>query len=305
MGEPLMLAATRYAPIRVASMHPGAMSQDPISDEEFESFRSFFVEKTGMQFDPSKRYFVDRRLLDRIDATRARNFRDYFGRLRADDQGEEMQHLTNAMTVNETYFFREEHHFRCLVRSILPELTTLRAPDEPFRIWVVPSSTGEEAYSIVLYLLEHWPALAHRDVEILASDIDTRVLYDARRGRFGQRSVQFLPPGVLKRYFRQVGGEYEIDDEIRRSVQFSRVNITNPAEVHAMRNLDVIFCRNLLFYFDEAARRRAAGAFFDVLRPGGFVCLGISDSMSRISSQYLRRAFPDAVVYQKPLGADA
>lgn len=276
------------------------MSKDPISEEEFEDFRRFFVRKTGIQFDPSKRYFVDRRLHDRIGATSASSFREYFARLKANERGEEMQQLTNAMTVNETYFFREEHHFRALVQSMLPELVNARADHRTLRLWVVPSSTGEEPYSIVLYLLEHWPALATWEVEIIASDIDTHVLAQAQRGQYSARSVQLLPPDLLRRYFTRVGHDWQLDDEIRRSVRFTRVNVTDPAETAAYRDFDVVFCRNLLFYFDDTSRRRAAEAFHQALNPGGFVCLGMSDSMSRISSRFVPRRFPDAVVYQKP-----
>lgn len=273
---------------------------DPISESEFDEFRDFFVRRTGIQFDASKRYFVDRRLHDRIDATGVDGFRTYFAQLKSNERGEEMQHLTNAMTVNETYFYREEHHFRALVQDILPELTRTRSPKRPLRMWVMPSSTGEEPYSIVLYLLEHWPDLAHWDVEIVASDIDTRVLEDAKLGRYSQRSVQLLPPDVLRRYFRRVGHDWQIDDEIRRSVRFTHVNVTDDHETALYRGFDVVFCRNLLFYFDDASRRRAAEAFHHALEPGGFVCLGMSDAMNRISSRFVRRAFPDAVVYQKP-----
>lgn len=296
-----MLACSRNAPTR--GFHAplgGGCTMDPISESEFEDFRAFFVRKTGIQFDSSKRYFVDRRLLDRIDATGVGDFRTYFAILKANERGEEMQHLTNAMTVNETYFYREEHHFRALVQSLLPELTRTRSHKRPLRIWVVPSSTGEEPYSIVLYLLEHWPDLAHWDVEVVASDIDTRVLHDATMGRYSQRSVQLLPADVLRRYFRRVGHDWQIDDEIRRSVRFTHVNVTNGDETALYRDFDVVFCRNLLFYFDDASRRRAADTFFRALEPGGFVCLGMSDAMNRISSRFVRRTFPDAVVYQKP-----
>lgn len=296
-----MLTSARNAPTRAPhTPDRGGWTMDPISESEFDDFRAFFVRKTGIQFDASKRYFVDRRLHDRIDATGVGSFRQYFAHLQSNAHGEEMQHLTNAMTVNETYFYREEHHFRALVQDILPELIRMRPTGRPLRIWVMPSSTGEEPYSIVLYLLEHWPDLAHWDVEIVASDIDTRVLHDAKAGRYSQRSVQLLPADVLRRYFRRVDHDWQIDDEIRRSVRFTRANVTDPAETAMYRDFDVIFCRNLLFYFDDASRRRAADAFHDALVPGGFVCLGMSDSMNRISSRFVRRTLPDAVVYQKP-----
>jgi chemotaxis protein methyltransferase CheR len=125
-----------------------------IGEEDFLKFQEYFYRKTGIQFEPAKRYFVDKRLLERIEATGASSFRSYFTMLRFQASGEELQHLTNLMTVNETYFFREEYQFECLVNSMLPELVARRAQGLPIRIWSIPSSSGEEAYSIAIYLLE-------------------------------------------------------------------------------------------------------------------------------------------------------
>lgn len=121
-----------------------------ISDEEFQKFREFFYRKTGISFEPPKRYFVDKRLLERIEATGSGNFHSYFTMLRFQASGEELQQLTNLMTVNETYFLREEYHFQCLVDSMLPEITSRKIDDSSIRIWSIPSSSGEEPYSIAV-----------------------------------------------------------------------------------------------------------------------------------------------------------
>ena len=272
-----------------------------ITDEDFLKFREYFYRKTGIQFDVSKRYFVDKRLLERMEATSNAQFRSYFTMLRFQASGEELQTLTNLMTVNETYFFREEYQFRCLVQSILPELVSCKRKEGPLRIWVLPSSTGEEPYSIAIYLLERWADIHHFDVEIIASDIDTRVLDMARAGRFSQRSVAQLPPQYLMKYFVRKGEEYQIDDSLRSAVEFSRVNLSDRGDTRPYRNFDIVFCRNLLIYFDDVSRKAAAETFFDALNPGGFICLGHSESMSRISSLYKVRKFPEAIVYQKPM----
>ena len=276
-------------------------STSVITDEDFLKFREYFYRKTGIQFDVSKRYFVDKRLLERMEATSNALFRSYFTMLRFQASGEELQTLTNLMTVNETYFFREEYQFRCLVQSILPELVSRKRKDGPLRIWVLPSSTGEEPYSIAIYLLERWADIHHFDVEIIASDIDTRVLDMARAGRFSQRSVAQLPPQYLMKYFVRKGDEYQIDDGLRSAVEFSRVNLSDRGDTRPYRNFDIVFCRNLLIYFDDVSRKAAAETFFDALNPGGFICLGHSESMSRISSLYKVRKFPEAIVYQKPM----
>jgi chemotaxis protein methyltransferase CheR len=272
-----------------------------ITELDFEKFREFFYRKTGIQFDPSKRYFVDKRLLERIEATKSGSFRSYFTMLRFEASGEELQHLTNLMTVNETYFFREEYQFQCLVRSILPDIIGRHARGDPLRIWAIPSSSGEEPYSIALYLLEYWLGIKDWDVQIVSSDIDTKILAQAREGLYSERSVQHLPPLLLRKYFQRSTGGYQICDDLRQAVEFTRVNLSERADTRSYRAFDVIFCRNLLIYFDDASRKGAAETFYDALKPGGYVCLGHSESMSRISSLFKVHKFPEAIVYQKPL----
>lgn len=270
-----------------------------LSQDDFCRFQEFFYRKTGIQFEGSKRYFVDKRLIERIQATDSGNFRSYFMMLRFEASGEELQILTNLMTVNETYFFREEYQFQCLVYSILVEIIKKRKESTPIRIWSVPSSSGEEAYSIAIYLLEYWPGINDWDVEIISSDIDTQILSQARCGLYSPRSVQHLPAKILGKYFEPKGEAFQIHDDLRQSVEFTRVNLMNPADVRAYRDFDVIFCRNLLIYFDDLSRRQAADTFFDALTPNGFLFLGHSESMSRISSLFQVRKFPDSIVYQR------
>ncbi len=277
------------------------MTEPGISDLDFEKFREFFYRKTGIQFETSKRYFVDKRLIERIELTHSGGFRNYFTLLRFEASGEELQCLTNLMTVNETYFFREEYQFQCLVMSILPDIVSRKNSKSPIRIWVIPSSSGEEAYSIALYLLEHWAGIKEWDVEIISSDIDTKILAEARRGLYSQRSVQHLPVALLRKYFKHGGNGYQISDDLRDAVEFTRVNLSDRADTRAYRDFDVIFCRNLLIYFDEVSRKAAAETFYDAMKPEGYICLGHSESMSRFSSLYKVRKFPEAIVYQKPL----
>lgn len=279
-----------------------SLIQPAITKDDFEKFAEFFYRKTGIHFAENKRYFVDKRLNERMAETGAESFREYFVNLRFDRQSRELQSLINSMTVNETYFFREEYHFRCMVRSMLTEIVRHKTPGDRVRIWSVPSSSGEEPYSIAIYLCEFWPQLSQYEVEILASDIDTDILREAERAVYSQRSVGQLPPNLLDRYFTKCdAGQYQLCDDIRNSVSFGRVNITDPLEVRAYKNIDLIFCRNLLIYFDDVARRSVAEMFYDALNPGGFVCLGHSESMSRISGVFQVRKFPEAIVYQRPI----
>jgi chemotaxis protein methyltransferase CheR len=278
-------------------------SEPIITDLDFLKFKEFFYRRTGISFDASKRYFVDKRLVERIEATGTGNFRGYFTLLRCQESDEEIQQLTNAMTVNETYFLREEYQFKCLVDSILPEIVRRERDPGLLRIWCIPSSSGEEPYSIAMYLLEHWPGIADWDVEIVSSDIDTSILRRARAARYSVRSVQNVPARWLAKYFKPVGDEYQLSDDLREAVEFTRVNLAEPDDTAVYRNFDVIFCRNLLIYFDDQSRKNATDIFYEALNPGGYICLGHSESMSRISSLFEVRKFPEAIVYRKRLEA--
>lgn len=272
-----------------------------ISAADFDRFRALFYRKTGIYFEDSKRYFVDKRLKDRIRLTGHNQFKTYFTFMRFQASGAEFQELVNAMTVNETYFFREDYQFDAMCRHLMNDLDKTRQTDQELRIWSVPSSTGEEPYSIAIYLLEYWNGLAHRDVEIVSSDIDTSVLARARQGIYSKRSVQNVSPVLRKKYFIESGGEFHLCSDIKDSVSFGLANLLAPEMARQFRNFDLIFCRNLLIYFDDDSRRRAAQVLYDALNPGGYIFLGHSESMSRISSLFKIKKFGDVIVYQKPI----
>ncbi len=272
-----------------------------ITEADFLKFREFFYRKTGIHFDDGKRYFVDKRLVDRIAATGSGDFRAYFIALRFEASGGELQQLVNAMTVNETYFFRESYQFDCMVNDLLAEIVKRKRRGGRIRIWSIPSSTGEEPYSIAIYLLERWTRINDYEVEILSSDIDTTVLATAQQGVYSNRSVAQLPKPYLEKYFtRRRDNEYVISRDLVSAVDFSLVNLTDSRDTRKFRDIDLIFCRNLLIYFDDLSRRIAAEAMYDALNPGGFICLGHSESMSRITSLFAARRFADALVHQKP-----
>jgi chemotaxis protein methyltransferase CheR len=276
---------------------------EPVTEDEFRRLSEFLYRRTGMIFNESKRYYVQRRVSDRMDATGATSFASYFARLRS-DVASEVEQFVNAFTVNETYFYREEHQLQCLTNSLLAERTQRRGRSETIRIWSVPCSTGEEPYSIALWLLENWGQVDAYDIEIIGSDIDTRVLQAAAEGVFGKRALMRLSPDLIGRYFEALDDEqWRILEDIRASVRFTPVNLVERGETRAHGQFDVIFCRNVLIYFDDASRRVAAENLYENLAPGGFICLGHTESMSRISPLFEVRRFDDAIVYQRPEAA--
>jgi chemotaxis protein methyltransferase CheR len=155
-----------------------------------------------------------------------------------------------------------------------------------------------------MWLLENWAEVDTHNVELVGSDIDTRVLRAAQAGLYGKRALMRLDPALIERFFDKEGDDaFRLVADIRDSVAFTPVNIVEVAETRAQGVFDVIFCRNMLIYFDEESRRLAAENLYECLKPGGFICLGHTESMSRISSLFEVRRFADAIVYQRPLEA--
>ncbi|MEA3021414.1 MAG: chemotaxis protein methyltransferase CheR [Alphaproteobacteria bacterium] len=273
-----------------------------VTDEEVRRLCEFVYRKTGMMFAEEKRYYINRRLAERMEATGSTSFQAYFATLRADADNE-IEHLINSFTVNETYFYREDHQFRCLTSTLLEVITPKKKAGEPIRIWSVPCSTGEEPYSIAIWLLENWDKVDRYEIEIVGSDIDTTVLRAAEAGTYSERSLMRLSKDLIARYFTRLDdGRYRILPELSSTLQFTKANIVDAGQTGAHRNFDVIFCRNILMYFDDTSRRLAAENLYESLRPGGFICLGHTESMSRITSLFDVCRFSDAIVYRRPLG---
>lgn len=271
-----------------------------LSEEEFRRLCEYLYRCTGMEFTEAKRYYVERRVWERMAATGSGAFASYFSHLRSDTR-DEIQQFVNAFTVNETYFYREDYQLKCLTNDLLNERLNTKKIGEEIRIWSAACSTGEEAYSVAMWLLEEWPLVDQYNIEIIGSDIDTRALELARDGVFGKRALMRLTPELIGKYFEALPQEHwQIIAPLRASVSFSSVNLVEPEQTRRHGTFDVIFCRNVLIYFDDASRRIAAENLYENLLPGGFICLGHTESMSRISPLFEVRKFTDAIVYQRP-----
>ncbi|MET0377286.1 MAG: protein-glutamate O-methyltransferase CheR [Rhizorhabdus sp.] len=254
---------------------------------------------TGMTFGENKRYYIERRIAERMKQTAIASPRAYLAHAGLDPK--ERQALINAFTINETYFFREDHQLKALSDQILPEIVRAKKPGDLVRIWSLPCSTGDEAYSIAIWLLEHWPLVDAYNVEIVGSDIDTATIAAAKAGRYAARALNRLSPELIERYFEpEHRHQRKIIDDLRESVTFTVANLVDPGSAAAQGRFDVILCRNLLIYFDDASRKIAAGTLFDRLHAGGFLCLGHSESMARISDRFDFVRLDDAIVYRRP-----
>jgi chemotaxis protein methyltransferase CheR len=284
-----------------------ASSGASLSDVDFTRFCDFFYQLTGIKYAEHKRYFVDKRVAACVAESGEPDFRHWFASLRLGSDPAMVQAVINRLTVNETYFGREDYQFQSLVRSALPAVMAERARtgvSGPVRIGSFPCSTGEEPYSIAIALIEHWPDLATVDVTIVGGDIDTNALAVARAGIYGTRSMHLVPARERATHFEQLGADrWRVSADLRGAVDFRTLNIGDTATTRALPLFDVIFCRNLLIYFDQLSSRTAAENIYGMLRPRGFLFLGHSESMSRISPIFQAVRFPDGIAYQRPLEA--
>ena len=271
----------------------------PLSADDLSRVSALLYRWTGMIFGENKRYYIERRIGERMLRNGFTTPQAYLGFV--GNHLTEREALINAFTINETYFYREEHQLAALSREILPDIVRSRRPGDRVRIWSMPCSTGEEAYSIAIWLLENWPLVDAYNIEIVGSDIDTIALARAQQGDYGDRALARLPADVRESYFEPaIDHNRRIIKDLRESVRFTNANIIDPASIAALGTFDVILCRNLLIYFDDVARALAANTLYCCLNPGGYICLGHSESMGRISDRFELARLQDAIVYRRP-----
>jgi chemotaxis protein methyltransferase CheR len=215
--------------------------------------------------------------------------------------GQELQELVNLLTVNETYFFREYYQLKCFAEEVLPEILDKKRGEKlrKIRVWSAGCSTGEEPYTLAIIMEEMLEDMEGVTWEVHATDINTEVMEKAELGLYSQRSVRLVPEEYKIRYFLKRGEFYEIIPHIKKKVDFYQLNLMDAADMRKMLDFDVIFCRNVLIYFDDASRRQVALYFYEALAEGGYIFLGHSESMSRISPIFKLRRFKNAFVYQK------
>lgn len=272
-----------------------------LSKENFAKMSEYIYRKSGIFLEEDSHYEkLAKYIQERARIIEAETFRKYFYKLRFDDtEGLEFQALMNAMTVNETYFFRENEQFEALVASVLPRLHRSRPKNVPLRILSSPSSTGEEPYTIVLHLVEEAKLIEERDIEIVGIDINSDVINKAVAAKYSERSVHAIPKPVLNRWFVKKALGYELSDDLKGTVDFQVVNVFDRAKMRSLGKFDVIFSRNMLIYFDDASRKEVAMTFYEMLNPGGYVCLGHAEYMSRIVSVFKAEKVGSTLIYQK------
>jgi chemotaxis protein methyltransferase CheR len=277
-----------------------------MTDEEFPLLRDLIYNYSGLFFSEDNRYLLERRLSPRLAQRQLLNFHDYYYYLKYDvSRDQELSDIMDTLTTNETYFFRESFQLKAFTDEIIPEIVKVKAKnsDKIIRIWSAGCSTGEEPYTIAMLLLDK-PELAGWKIEIIGTDISQRVLHHARKGVYGNSSFRVTEPHYKSRFFQDQDGGFRVGDQIRELVTFSRLNLYDSSRYLFLGKMDIIFCRNVIIYFDMLAKKRVIESFYNTLLPGGFLLLGHSESLMNITTAFRLRHFKNDMVYEKPLKLD-
>ncbi len=275
----------------------------PLPDDVFRLLRDFIHGYCGIYFDDGSKFLLERRLSRRLEQHRLKSFEEYYHFLRYDrKREEELVALIDNLTTNETYFFRESPQLRAFSEEILPELRASLADRKSLRIWSAGCSTGEEPYTIAILLLESGDWWRDWQVDIIGSDINQRVLHTARKGVYKKGAHRATDPRMLAKYFiTDEKGDYRIIDRVKELVSFSYLNLLDPYKTSLVGGMDVIFCRNVIIYFDREAKKKVIEGFYHKLRDGGYLLLGHSESLINISNAFVLRTLKNDMVYQKPV----
>ncbi len=282
-------------------MGPPAYSNLEMTDADFKKFSTLVYDLCGINLHDGKKELVKARLGKRIRHGQFESFRDYYQYVVQDQTGQELAHLLDSVSTNFTSFFREQKHFDYLQKEFLPRWFPRKKTEaRRLRFWSAGCSSGEEAYSLLIVLLEALENLQPWDLKILASDISNKVLQSAAAGIYPMERLHSLPPALVRKYFlkgeRRWQNYVKVKDPFRSYISFQRMNLMDRFQFP--EPFDCIFCRNVMIYFDKKTQANLVNRFYDHLTKGGLFFIGHSESLAGISHrfQYVRPA-----IYQKEI----
>ncbi len=273
-----------------------------LSVEQFQKLSQHIYQRLGLHFDDKKIYFLKTRVAKRMAALGIDKAQDYvFMVAYADPEGREMQALANLITTNETYMFREYEQLQAFANHCLPEVLSAKQArgQRTLRIWSAGCSSGEEPYTLAMLLQEIFPQAQSWDCEIVATDIDENMLQRVVAARYGSRSVAEVPEEYREKYLIEDGDEYIVRRRTAALVRTRHLNLHDRMAMRAMRDFDFVFCRNVLIYFDDLSRKSVVDHFYNALNPGGYIFLGHSESIGRVSTAFKLKRFENHLVYGK------
>lgn len=261
----------------------------PISDQEFNLMRELIYRKFGINLTDQKRSLLVGRLQKLLRQWNFSSFRDYYEHLLNDKSERALGELVDRISTNHTYFNREKDHFDYFLKTALPAVVTrLRKENrQDLRVWCAGCSSGEESYMLVMLMMEYLGRdYPEWNAGVLATDISDRVLSIARNGTYPAERVNQLPEHFRTRYFRQLGsGQWTVKEELKREVTYRRFNLMNK-EFPFKKPFQIIFCRNVMIYFDQPTRETLIGKFHQFTEPGGYLFIGHSETIGRSQNLY-------------------
>lgn len=271
-----------------------------LGPEEFRLLRDRVYEHAGLHYDEDAMYLFERRLVERVEALGLDDFYAYYKFLRFDPRGSaELDEAIERLTTKETYFFRQEYQLRAFRDQLLPELHAANAARQRIAIWSAGCATGEEAYTLAILMLES-KLFDGWDIKILGSDICKGSVTYARRGVYREAAFRTTPPDLRSQYFFQTRDGTEVVPEVKKICHFGQLNLMDGGRALMVSQVDVIFCRNVLIYFDMKSRRRVIDGFYERLVPGGYLLLGHSESLLNVSTAFELVHLREDLVYRKP-----
>lgn len=277
--------------------------ENKISDEEFILIRDFLYQQSGIFIAENRKYLVENRLSSRLRELGLRSFGEYYKYLRYDaNRGTEMNKLFESMTTNETSFFRNQPQLDVFRDKVLTKvLAELRAKGQKkLRIWSAGCSSGEEPYTLAIILTEVLKQeLSSWDIKITANDLSLAMLTSARRGLYNDYAIRTTPPDMLARYFTKEGNLYRIDPKLQQLVNFSQINLSDKVQLQKVERSQIVFCRNVIIYFDDEMKKSVINAYYDNLLPGGYLIIGHSESLHNISRAFKPEHHTGSIVYCK------
>jgi len=274
-----------------------------IKDEDIEKIRGIVYKETGIKFESKKDYYVKNRILERISVKNYKSFNEYCFDLMFGTDQNELHSLIEALTINETYFFRDYPQLAGFAEKVLPGYLEFKKQkyDSRIKMWSAACSTGEEPYTLAIIMREMLSNYSEWNIRISATDIDRNALEKAKIGLYFERSLKDVPGEYKGKYFEKIDDKnYKISRDIINDVDFKRLNLVDRLGMRMQKEFDFIFCRNVLIYFNDDSRRCVVTSLYDSLVPGGILFLGHSESVGRITSSFELENIDGFLVYRKP-----
>ncbi len=273
-----------------------------LTEDLFRLMRTYIYERTGIFFADNKKYLLESRVNRRLSALGIGSFEEYYRALMNGFGSTELALLINSITINETFFFRNEPQFATIENHILPQLIMRRRQEgiNRIRLWSAAASSGEEPYTLALIIKEKFQArFPAFKFEIVGTDINTQVLDVAKRGIYKEYSVRNIPAEYMQKYFKHEGDKYSLSEEVKKLVEYRQLNLFDKASMRLMRDFDVVIAANVLIYFDYNSKESVVSSVYNSLNKGGYFFVGYSETLYGVSQALKPVHFEKAIAYRK------